>query len=68
MCKTRRHNVKEEICDRITSLFISVNIQRNINNVSLLKKENHLYYMSQERNLSFLVCTYGKQDTCCVMA
>lgn len=43
MCKARRHNVKEEIYDRITSLFISMYIQRNIKNVSLLKQ---LDYMS----------------------
>lgn len=51
MCKTRRHNVKKRKFDRITSLFISVNMQRNIKYVSLLEQENKIPYISQEKKM-----------------
>lgn len=67
MCKARRHNVKEEIYCRNTSLFISMYIQRNIKKVSLLKQENQLYHMLPKRNMCCLVCTFGKYDSYCMM-
>lgn len=60
MCKARRHNVKEEIYDRITSLFISIYTHRNIKNLSHLKQKNQLYHMSLKRNMCCLVCIFGK--------